>query len=173
MSVPPQPSESSGRQTPELQFLDTTVRVRYAETDQMGVVYYGNYLTWFEVGRVAWCRARGFSYSEMESQDKRFLVVAEVSCRYQAPARFDEEILIRTAVASATERVIRFQYEIRNQRTAQLLATGESAHVVTDDAFRPSRLPKQFHRCFSIAERHRSSHAAAVRPKNKNALQPE
>ena len=123
-------------------FVDTVVNVRYAETDQMGVVYYANYLVWFEVGRVAWCRARGFHYRDLEAQHGRMMMVAEVNCRYKAPARFEDDILIRTAIGSATDRVIRFLYEIRNQHTRQLLATGESKHVVTDRNYRPARLPE-------------------------------
>ncbi len=123
-------------------FVDTVVNVRYAETDQMGVVYYANYLVWFEVGRVAWCRARGFHYRDLEAKHGRMMMVAEASCRYKAPAHFEDDILIRTAVGSATDRVIRFLYEIRNQHTGKLLATGESKHVVTDRDYRPARLPE-------------------------------
>lgn len=127
-----------------LDFVDTVVNVRYAETDQMRVVHHANYLVWFEAGRVAWCRSRGFRYADMESEDNRYMMVAEASCRYKAPARFEDEILVRTAVAKATDRVIRYRYEIRNRRTGQLLATGETAHVVTDRNYRPSRLPKKY-----------------------------
>jgi acyl-CoA thioester hydrolase len=132
----------------EAHFVDTVVNVRYAETDQMGVVYYANYLVWFEVGRVAWCRARGFHYRDMELDDERFMVVAEVNCRYRAPARFDDDIMIRTAIASATDKVIRFKYEVQNHKTGQLLATGESVHVVTDRQFRPARLPEHYRDIF-------------------------
>jgi acyl-CoA thioester hydrolase len=116
-------------------------------------VYYANYLVWFEVGRVAWCRAKGFRYRDMESQDGRFMMVAEAKCRYKAPAHFDDEIVIRTAVARATDRVIRFRYEVRDKKTWQLLATGETAHVVTDPDFRPSRLPDQYRKHFSLPPR--------------------
>ena len=132
-------------------FVETTVRVRYAETDQMGVVYYANYLVWFEVGRVAWCHARGFRYRDMEEQDRRMLVVAEASCRYKAPARFEDEVLIRTAMAGATEKVIRFSYEIRNKASDKLLATGETVHVVTDPDARPARLPARYKEYFALA----------------------
>ncbi len=134
-----------------LEFVDTVINVRYAETDQMGIVYYANYLVWFEVGRVAWCRARGFSYREMEEQDKRFMAVAEATCRYKSPARFEDDIVIRTAVASATEKVIRFAYEVLNAKTRQLLATGETVHVVTDDQVRPSRIPERYRHHFKLA----------------------
>lgn len=131
------------------EFVDTIVNVRYAETDQMGVVYYANYFVWFEVGRVAWCRARGFHYRDLETQHNRMMMVAEASCRYKAPARFEDDILIRTAVGSATDKVIRFLYEIRNHRTGQLLATGESKHVVTDRNCRPARLPERLRGFFT------------------------
>jgi len=134
-------------------FVETVINVRYAETDQMGIVYYANYLVWFEVGRVAWCRARGFSYKDLEEQHGRMMVVAEATCRYKAPAHFDEDVCIRTAVGSATDKVIRFCYEIRNHRTAQLLATGESTHVVTDRDFHPARLPEKIRKFFQLQPR--------------------
>jgi acyl-CoA thioester hydrolase len=145
---PPVPAEASKQ--PDHESVDSVVKVRYAETDQMGVVYHANYLVWFEVGRVAWCKKMGFSYGEMEQKDGRYLMVAEATCRYKAPAHFEEEILIRTALAKATERVIRFRYEIRNRETGLLLATGETAHVVTDSAGRPARLPEYLHHHFSL-----------------------
>jgi len=140
--------------TPEPEFTETTITVRYAETDQMGVVYYGNYFTWFEVGRVAWCRTKGFQYRDMETVDGHFMVVAEAVCRYKAPARFEDDILIRTAVASATDKVIKFEYEIKNQKTGQMLATGETVHVVTDAQMRPARIPAAYRRHFHLPPRH-------------------
>jgi acyl-CoA thioester hydrolase len=131
-------------------FVEAEVNVRYAETDQMGIVYYANYLVWFEVGRVAWCKAKGFHYAEMESQDKRFLMVAEASCRYKAPARFEEDIIIKTGLARATDKVIRYRYEICRKSTLQLLATGETTHVVTDMNYRPARLPDRYRKYFSL-----------------------
>ncbi len=132
-------------------FVDTIVDVRYAETDAMGVVYYANYLVWMEVGRGAWCRERGFSYRDLETQDQLYLMVAEVTCRYKAPAHYEDRVLIRTAVASASQRVIRFRYEITNHATGQLLATGESVHVVTDAQYRPARLPDRHRTYFDPA----------------------
>ncbi len=137
----------------EEEFVETATRVRYAETDQMGVVYYANYLVWFEVGRVAWCHARGFLYSEMERQDKRCMIVAEATCRYRAPARFEDEILIRTALAGATDKVIRFHYEIRNKQTGELLATGETTHVVVDVSLRSARVPDRYRALFNLRRR--------------------
>ena len=141
----------------EPSFVDTVVNVRYAETDQMGVVYYANYLVWFEVGRAAWCRAKGFHYRDMESLDGCRLMVAEAMCRYKAPARFEDDVAIRTALASATDKVIRFQYEIRRKATWQLLATGETAHVVTDSQFRPLRLPDHYRKYFALPQRRRAA----------------
>jgi acyl-CoA thioester hydrolase len=139
------------REIPE--FVDTVVNVRYAETDQMGIVYYANYLVWFEVGRVAWCKARGFHYAEMESKDGRYLIVAEAGCRYKSPAQFADDVLVRTALSKATDRVIRFRYEIRRKETGQLLATGETAHVIVDAQFHPARLPDHYRAFFGLSPR--------------------
>jgi len=129
-------------------FVDTVVAVRYAETDQMGVVYYANYFVWMEVGRAAWCQARGFYYRDLEDRHNRILIVAEATCRYKAPARYEDRVLIRTAAGPSSDKVIRFIYEIYNQATGKLLATGETVHVVTDGDLRPSRLPEQFGKLF-------------------------
>jgi acyl-CoA thioester hydrolase len=140
--------------TAEPEFVDAAVNVRYAETDQMGVAYHANYLVWFEVGRVAWCKSKGFHYAEMESKDNLFLVVAEASCRYKSPAHFEEDLIIRTALAKATDRVIRYRYEICNKGTGQLLAIGETAHVVTGKNHRPARLPDRYRQYFSLPPKH-------------------
>jgi acyl-CoA thioester hydrolase len=132
------------------EFVETSVNVRYAETDQMGVVYHANYLVWFEVGRVAWCKAKGFHYADMESKDGLFMIVAEASCRYKAPAHFEDDIVVRTAIAHATDKVIRFQYEICAKNSRQLLAAGETAHVITDKQFHPARLPNHYREFFSL-----------------------
>ncbi len=139
--------------TAQTEFVETAVNVRYAETDQMGIVYYANYLVWFEVGRVAWCRAKGFRYADLESDHKHYLIVAEASCRYKTPARFEDDILVRTTLAKANDRVIRYKYEIRRRRDGELLATGETAHVVTDLRHRPARLPDQYRAYFALPPR--------------------
>jgi len=136
-------------------YVEASVSVRYAETDQMGIVYYANYLVWFEVGRVAWCREKGFRYAEMEAKEKRLMVVAEAGCRYKSPARFGEEILVRTFLTKATDRVIRYGYEIRDRDTGKLLATGHTAHIVTDPEFRPARLPDGYRKYFSLPAKRR------------------
>jgi acyl-CoA thioester hydrolase len=142
----------------EPDFIETEVNVRYAETDKMGIVYYANYLVWFEVGRVAWCKAKGFHYAEMESSDDRYLMVAEASCRYKSPARFEEDIIVGTALARATDKVIRYRYEIRKKNTRELLATGETTHVVADKNYRPARLPDSYRHYFSLPARRVSNY---------------
>jgi len=132
------------------QFSETTVRVRYAETDQMGVVYYANYLIYFEIGRVEYMRERGVAYKEMEIQDDSFIVVAESHCRHLRPARYDDLLRIRTRVAEARRRTIRFAYEIVNSATGVLLATGETLHVVCDSKGRPKALPQKYRKYFPL-----------------------
>src|SRR5271167_356730 len=130
-------------------FADATVRVRYAETDQMGVVYHGNYFTWFEVGRVELCRHLGFEYKQMESEDDTLIVVAEASCRYKRPARFDDVLVVRTRVKRAEKRTLRFAYEVLRQPSDELLATGETTHVICDRHGRPKSLPEKYRKYFS------------------------
>src|SRR5262249_61064855 len=89
-----------------MEFHDATIRVRYAETDQMGVVYHSNYLIWFEIGRVELMRALGFEYKLMETEDDCFIVVAEASCRYLQPARYDELLRIPTRIAQAGDPIV-------------------------------------------------------------------
>lgn len=127
---------------------ETLLRVRYAETDQMGVAYYGNYFTWFEVGRAELCRQLGFAYKQMEIEDDAFLIVAEARCSYKKPARYDDLLRIRTRVAETRSRTIRFAYEILNDTTGELLATGETTHVVCDRAGRAKKLPERYRKYF-------------------------
>jgi acyl-CoA thioester hydrolase len=127
---------------------ETRIRVRYAETDQMGVVYHANYLVWMEVGRVAYCNARGFEYKQMELQDGVFLAVAEAHCRYASPARFDEEVVIRTWVAEVNPRMVRFAYEMLLAEGGRKLATGETKHIFLGRNLRPCRLPEKYRESF-------------------------
>jgi acyl-CoA thioester hydrolase len=112
---------------------ETEVRVRYAETDQMGVVYHANYLIWFEIGRSEFCRARGFSYRDMEEKDNALLVVAESYCRYKSPAYYEDVLTVRTNIGEVRSRSIRFVYEIFRASDNTLLADGETLHLVTDE----------------------------------------
>jgi len=129
---------------------ETRIRVRYAETDQMGVVYYANYLVWMEVGRVEYCKACGFEYQQMELEDGVFLAVAEVHCRYASPARFDEEVVIRTWVEEANPRMVRFAYEMRLAADGRKLATGETKLIFLGRDLRPSRMPEKYRGKFGI-----------------------
>ena len=121
---------------------ETRLRVRYAETDQMGVVYYANYLVWMEVGRVELCRQCGFNYSDMEKHDGILLAVAEANCRYVAPARYDDEVTIRAWVEDPNNRMVTFHYEMRigDRR----VATGYTRHVFLNRGLRPARLPEKY-----------------------------
>src|SRR6478672_8366278 len=109
--------------------VEAHIRVRYAETDQMGVVYYANYLVWMEVARVDYCKSVGFSYEEMEREDGIYLAVAEANCRYLYPARFDQEVLIETTLADAHPRMVSFKYEMRLAEGGRKLATGHTSHI--------------------------------------------
>jgi len=127
---------------------ETRLRVRYAETDQMGIVYYANYLVWMEVARVDWCRAQGFDYRDMEREDGALLVVVEAQCRYLAPARFDDEVVIETRVSEARARAVAFEYEMRNAATGQVLATGATRHIICSRSGKAMRLPEKYRRYF-------------------------
>jgi acyl-CoA thioester hydrolase len=135
-----------------IDYSETTVRVRYAETDQMGVVYYANYYIYFEIGRVEHMRQLGVSYREMEIQDDSFIMVAESNCRYRRPAKYDDVLIIRTRVAEARRRTIRFAYEILNGATSELLSTGETLHVICDGQGRPKALPDKYRQYFPLTE---------------------
>lgn len=129
---------------------DTTIRVRYAETDQMGVVYYANFFVWFEVARVEFMRRLGFSYKQMETEDDSFVVVAKASCTYKQPAKFDDLLRIRTRISESRKRTIAFHYEIFNDATRALIATGETLHVICDRHGKPKTLPEKYRRYFPL-----------------------
>lgn len=130
---------------------ETRLRVRYAETDQMGVVYHSNHLIWFEVGRVELMRQMGFSYRDMEREDGRFIAVAEVKCRYRAPVFYDEEVVVRTRLKGARESVVHFVYELVRADTGALLAEGETTHIVTDSSMKIAALPEKYLKVFREA----------------------
>lgn len=130
---------------------ETRLRVRYAETDQMGVVYHSNHLIWFEVGRVELMRQMGFLYRDMERDDGRFIAVAEARCRYRAPVFYDEEVVVRTRLKSVRESVVVFTYELVRADDGKLLAEGETVHVVTDSQLKLARLPEKYLKAFRAA----------------------
>jgi acyl-CoA thioester hydrolase len=122
----------------------TRFRVRYAETDQMGVVYYANYLVWMEIGRVELVRSRGFDYKRLEETEGLYLSVIEASCRYLYPARYDQEIVVRTEVVKSTSRIIEFAYKIRSAEPDRILAEGSTRHIWLNREWRPARLPEHY-----------------------------
>ncbi|MCL4524567.1 MAG: acyl-CoA thioesterase [Acidobacteria bacterium] len=123
---------------------ETAVRVRYAETDQMGVVYYANFFVWFEIGRVELLRALGHSYREMEKLDDCHIVVAEALCSYKKPAVYDDLLRIRTRILQVRRKTIRFGYDVLRDASGELLATGETLHVICSKTGRPKSLPEKY-----------------------------
>ncbi len=123
---------------------ETEIRVRYAETDRMGIVHHSNYLIWFEAGRSDLCRARGFSYKEMEEKDDALLVVAESYCRYKSPAYYEDLLIIRTKIGELRSRSLRFVYEIFRPSDNTLLAEGETLHLVTDKTKKVRKMPELY-----------------------------
>jgi acyl-CoA thioester hydrolase len=130
--------------------VEARLRVRYAETDQMGVVYHANYLIWMEVGRVEYCREAGLRYRDLEQDEGILLAVVQATCRYLAPALYDEEVIVRTWIAEAHSRMICFHYEIIEASGGRKLATGETRHVFCGRDRKPRKLPAKYHQCFGI-----------------------
>ena len=131
---------------------ETRVRVRYAETDQMGVVYHANYYVWMEIGRVEYVRSRGLNYKHLE-QDGLYLAVIETQCRYLAPARYDDEVSIATRITSSTARTVEFAYDLRSTATDQLLASGATRHMWLNREWRPTALPEAYRTALGVATR--------------------
>jgi acyl-CoA thioester hydrolase len=130
---------------------ETRIRVRYAETDQMGIVYHANHFIWFEVGRVEFLRQLGFSYKDMEQQDNCFIAVVDARCRYKAPAIYDDEIIVRTWLKNIRESVIHFGYELVRSGDGTVLAEGETTHIVADAQMRKTTLPEKYVKVFREA----------------------
>jgi len=141
----------NGNDSPRATVNETKVRVRYAETDQMGVVYHANHFIWFEVGRVELLRQLGFSYKDMEQHDNCFIAVVDARCRYKAPALYDDEILVRTWLKNIRESVIHFGYELRRVADNSLLAEGETTHIVADAQMRKTVMPEKYMKAFRDA----------------------
>ena len=123
---------------------ETRFRVRYAETDQMGVVYHSNYIIWFEVGRVEMFRQLGFTYSEMEQQERTRLAVVDVRCRYKNPARYDDLVCVRTRLLNVRDSLVHFGYEIVRDGDGLLLAEGETVHLVLGEDLKRAPLPQRY-----------------------------
>lgn len=130
--------------------IEARLRVRYAETDQMGIVYYANYMVWMELGRVEYCRAMGIRYRDMEAEAGILLAVAETQCRYAFPARYDDEVIVETSITKAHARMVTFSYRMKRADDDKLLATGESKHVFCGVDMQPAKLPARYHAAFGI-----------------------
>ncbi len=130
---------------------ETRVRVRYAETDQMGVVYHSNHFIWFEVGRVELMRQLGFNYKDMERNDDCYIAVVDARCRYKAPAHYDDEIVVRTYLKNVRDKLIHFGYELVRAETGELLAEGETTHIVANAQMNPRTLPGKYMQVFRDA----------------------
>ncbi|HUK23514.1 MAG TPA: thioesterase family protein [Terriglobales bacterium] len=140
---------SGGNHSPMIS--ESRVRVRYAETDQMGVVYHANHFIWFEIGRVELLRQLGFSYRDMEQQDGCYIVVVEARCRYKAPVRYDDEVLVRTRLKNVRETVVHFGYELVRASDGAVLAEGETTHIVTNAQMKSAPLPEKYMSVFREA----------------------
>jgi len=123
---------------------EARIRVRYAETDQMGVVYHSNYIIWMEVGRVELLRQLGFTYKEMEREDKCHIAVVDVKCRFKSPALYDDEVLVRTHLKNVRESLIHFGYEMVRASDGTLLAEGETTHIVVGEDMQRKVLPEKY-----------------------------
>ena len=134
---------------------ETRLRVRYAETDQMGVVYHSNFIIWFEVGRVELLRQLGLTYRDMERNEGCQIAVADVRCRYKMPALYDDEIVVRTHLRNVRESLIHFGYEILRASDQALLAEGETTHIVVNKKFEKISLPEKYRLALQAAVRER------------------
>ena len=130
---------------------ETRLRVRYAETDQMGVVYHANYFVWFEIGRVELLRQLGFSYRDMEAKDGCGIAVIDARCRYKAPARYDDEVILRTHLKYIRESLIQFEYELMRADDGILLAEGDTTHIVVNREMKKVSLPGKYVTAFRAA----------------------
>lgn len=132
---------------------ETKLRVRYAETDKMGVVYHSNFVIWFEVGRVELMRQIGFQYSEMEAEDNCHIPVVDLRVRYKAPALYDDEIVIRTQIKNVRSSLLHFSYEVFRESDRTLLATGETMHIIVNNKLERTTLPEKYMQAFNGLKR--------------------
>ena len=125
-------------------YAEARVRVRYAETDQMGVVYHANYLVWFEVGRVEFIRQLGMDYKSMEKEEDALIAVVEVTARYKAPARYDDELIVRTTLAGVRGPIVRFRYAVVRAADEVVLCEGETVHIVVGRDMKRREMPVRY-----------------------------
>lgn len=129
--------------------VEARVRVRYAETDQMGVVYHANYLVWFEVGRVELIRQIGLDYKRMESEEGALIAVIEAKARYKAPARYDDELLVRTRLGEVRGGIVRFTYQVLRAGDGAVLCEGETVHMVVGRDMKRRAMPETYAALFA------------------------
>lgn len=125
-------------------YVESRVRVRYAETDKMGVVYHANYLVWFEVGRVEFLRAMGLDYGTMERDSNVMLAVLEATARYKAPARYDDELAVRATMTGIRGSIVRFRYTVVRLADELVLCEGETVHMALGPDFKRAALPEPY-----------------------------
>lgn len=131
--------------------VEVRLRVRYAETDQMGVVYHANHFIWFEVGRVELLRRLGLSYRDMEQEDGCFIAVVDARCRYKAPIRYDEEVIVRAHLKNVRESLVHFGYELVRAADGALVAEGETTHIATDAGMKVRTIPAKYRKALEEA----------------------
>jgi acyl-CoA thioester hydrolase len=151
---------------------EARLRVRYAETDQMGVVYHSNHLVWFEVGRVEFFRQMGFTYKQLENEEGCHIAVVEARCRYRAPARYDDCILVRTRLKSVRSGFLQYGYEILREPEGTLLAEGETTHVVIDRQMNRRNLPEKYLAAFQAAAGQETDSGACGAPASSERKNP-
>ena len=132
---------------------DVLLRVRYAETDKMGVVYHSNFFVWMEIGRVELMRSLGFDYKRMELEDDCHLPVVDARCRYKSPAYYDEEIVVQTELRNVRDSLIHFGYAIMRQSDGTLLAEAETTHIVVNAKMEKRALPERYRSAFAALRR--------------------
>lgn len=130
---------------------EARLRVRYAETDKLGVVYHANYIVWLEVGRVELLRQLGFRYRDLETVEDCHIAVVDVKCRYKSPAYYDDEIVIRTRLANIKGPLMHFTYEVVREEDGVLLAEAETTHIVVDSKMQKTSLPEKYMNAFRRA----------------------
>ena len=142
---------SAGGQAPVPVVNEIRLRVRYAETDQMGMAYHANHFIWFEVGRVELLRQLGFSYRDMEQNDDCHIPVADARCRYRVPVVYDDEIVVRTHLKNVRESLVHFGYELRRASDGRLLAKGETMHIAVDSKMKITAFPEKYMKALRAA----------------------
>jgi acyl-CoA thioester hydrolase len=149
-ALPESAQRGSSAAPPAPRVHDLSVRVTYADTDRMGVVYYANYLRFFEQGRTELLRSLGARYRDLESHRKLYLPVAEASCRYESPARYDDLLLVRTWVSALGKASLSFAYEVRDsENTDRRFVLGRTRHALVNELWKPARLPEDLRTALS------------------------